>query len=304
MFKDNPTINFMLSTELRGKAPPEFDWRRFYSSFKLAQGSPHDLAAAVYTGFAFTPVYKNRRRKEENFHEAYHLAFDLDTQDERSSLDFIMRPGTFSWMFCSFAYSTPSSTPDKPKSRVVFIFQQPVTSAEAMREIYAAVAWRLHDDGLVTDKQCGDPLRLYYGSPGCDVIGNWSLLADDALAYLITEYYEANPPTPPRKLVDAAPVYKTADEHVMHIINRTVDNLRGAMVGERHTKRRDIGRAVGGYVAAGYLSKSDALNMLMDAAPGDSRAEIEKEINEAVEYGMKEPLYIERELTLGEVLNV
>lgn len=314
--KDTPEIVVMLSTMIKGKAPQGWrknDWARYHSSFRETKTTPHGLAVEIWKGHGFTPIFKHRR-KEENFVEAYHIAFDFD--NDGAALDFLMRDGTFANLFASFAYSTPSSTPDHPKSRVVFVFDYPITTPQLYRELYQAIAWRFAEEGSYCDPQCKDPLRLFFGSPNCQVIGNWSLLTQQrgesdysTIDLIISQYREvvpikAAPSSPPIQ-----PSLHTAvpQSYIDHHIQKTLDHLRYAANGERHLKRRDISRAMGGYVAAGHIPYMDALNLLIDAALAttDDPKLAEQEVRDGLEYGMKEPLYIEYEVatSLGDLLS-
>lgn len=294
-FKDSPTITIMLSTMLKGKAPSDWsksDWARYHSSFRPVKVSPHQMAVEIWRGHSFTPVFSSRR-KEENFIEAHHMAFDFD--NDGAALDFIMRSGTFADYFSSFAYSTPSSTEHHPKSRVVFIFETAVADAGQARKIYRAIAWRFLLDGSYCDPQCKDPLRLYYGSPSCKVVGNWSILPDDVIHQILAEYDQAHPPPVPVPTKQAAIPLAASPDFAMYHIKKTLDNLRYAAPGERHMKRRDISRAMGGYITAGHIGEAEAWDLLRTAAmqSTDDPALAEREAREGMEYGKAEPLYIE-----------
>ena len=127
-FENEFQFEVMGSSALVGKAPAGFDWARYYRTFRRVVMSPRELAVHVWRGYAFTPVWEGSRR-EECFVSAGHLAFDFDKGDETSSLDFLMREGSFAWMFASFGYATPSSTPEAPRSRLVFVLEQPICDA-------------------------------------------------------------------------------------------------------------------------------------------------------------------------------
>jgi hypothetical protein len=199
MFENEYKLQIMGSTALQGKAPKTWkpaDWARYNKTLHRLTLTPREMAIHVWHGHAFTPVF-TEARKEQYFKWAYHIALDFDAGDETSSLPFLMEiPGTFAWMFASFGYSTPSSTEEHPRSRVVFVLDFPILSPDEYRAAYAAVAWRMAEEGSATDPACKDPLRLYYGSPKCKVSANWSVLSERSLAVLLDEYREAHPPQP------------------------------------------------------------------------------------------------------------
>ena len=310
-FENDYTIRIMLSQMVRGKAPTTWgppDWARYHQSFRLTETTPRGLAAAIWQGFGFTPVYA-QRRKEENFRAAYHLALDFDSGDKTSSLEYLMRPNSFCDYYASFAYSTPSSTAQKPKSRVVFIFERPVKSPVRYRLIYAAIAWFVAQDGSKSDPQCKDPLRLYFGSPNCEVRPNWSVLTPAAIRHVVREYRAAQPK--PMKQAELMVTTSTGcyhDKYLNGILQKLLDNVRYAPDGERHGARLKNSRALGGYIAAGHFRRGDVEPLMIDAALANtgSPASAERTVKDGIEYGLSKPL--EPSLTaapsLAEVLNV
>lgn len=292
-FKHHREIEIMISTMLKGKPQEGFNWGKFHSSFKPITVTPYQMAQLIWQGYSFTPVYQGGRRLEKNFKTAWHMAFDFDS--EGASLDHLMNDGSLAWMFCSFAYSTPSSTKDHPKSRVVFIFDFSIDSPERFREVYQALAWSFALEGAYTDPQCKDPLRLYFGSPQCEIRGNWACLTQAAIDVIVKSYKDKNPDpiktyTPQTAKPDSVP-----NEIINQMIERVLDKIRYAPDSERHLNRRNISRAMGGYVAAGYLDKATALSMLIEAALSNTRTpdKAQKEVEQGLDFGMGDPLYIE-----------
>ena len=300
--KDSP-VEIMLSKMLKGKAPEGFDWRRFHSSWQPVKTTAVGLAVLIHQGYAFAPMFQSRR-KEENFSAAYHIAFDFDTEDEKSSLDYLMRPGTFAELFASFAYSTPSSTPDKPRSRVVFVFHEPVTEAETFRQIYQAIARRFALDGSYTDPSCKDSLRLYFGSPGCQVVKNWSILAEKTITYLLEDYAQANPPIE-KKQVTA--VTDPPQSYVDSIVMKLAYAIQTEPEGNRHNMRVKNAYTIGGYVGAGYISQLDALSILETAVMKSTEPTPAalNDVRGSIIDGMAAPLFIDYQapLSLGKKFN-
>ena len=306
-FENEFQFEVMWSSALVGKAPAGFDWARYYRTFRRVVMSPRELAVHVWRGYAFTPVWEGSRR-EECFVSAGHLAFDFDKGDETSSLDFLMRDGSFAWMFASFGYATPSSTPEAPRSRLVFVLEQPICDAGAYRAAYMAVAWWLAGDGALTDPACKDPLRLYYGSKGGEVRPNWSVLGSATLDYVQEAYRKAFPPRralqTPLRVVDHAP----ARGLVEWKRRRIVEAVRGAAPGERHLTLLRRAREAGGYVASGVFEEGEiAAELEMAAAAlGEVRPgwkeEAERTIQDGLRYGKAKPLHFEKADSLRELL--
>lgn len=295
-FKKQHKIKIMHSSALVNKAPVAWnasDWRRFYTTFRQVEVSPYTFAGLVWQGHSFIPCYKNGRRLESNFTEAWHMAFDFDAHG--AALDYLMRPGSIAWVLSSFAYATPSSTDDHPKSRVVFIFDEPITDTAYYRQLYQALAWLFQEDGSHTDPACKDPLRLYYGSKSAEMRGNWSAILRSGMDAIIQQYEDAHPPEPEQPAL-TLPVRRVNDDtRAAKILQSLADNIAVAPDGERHHARLVNARTAGGYIASGVMSQADVEAVLISAAIANTgnRASAEKTIRDGIEYGKQAPLYLE-----------
>ena len=242
------------------------------------------------------------------------MAFDFDS--EGANLDYLMRDGSIAWLFASFAYSTPSSTADHPKSRVVFVFDEPLTTAEKTRQLYKAIAWQFDQDGSKTDPQCKDPLRLYFGSPNCQLVGNWSIVTTvshdperpSMADWFITEYEKAHPPKKASPFLATKTTIKADDKYIERRIASLMENIIYAPDGEKHGTLNRIAFVMGGYVASGYITQIEAVARLEDAIAANGRAKdigaARRTIETAVRDGMAQPITIDREykLDIGQIL--
>ncbi len=308
-FKNDHQIEAMLSKDLKGKAPEEWgktEWKKYYQTFKKYRMSPRQLAANIWQGYAFIPVYKNGRRLIENLAAVHHMAFDFDS--DGASLDHLMCNGSLAWTFSSFAYSTPSSTKSHPKSRVVFCFNEPITSAEKTRKLYKALAYEFVLEKSTTDPACKDPLRLYYGSENCQLIGNWSIITHELIDFFIDRYNQEHPTPKPSPTIDTIEFLPPEESKIKRRIYNLLDKIAAAPNGEKHRELNKNCFVLGGYVASGYLSQSEAVTMAEQAIRSNSgikdfNAAI-RTIETAVRDGMAKPLIIEqqRKLDLDEIL--
>ena len=304
-FENGHRFELMVSTALIGKAPKDFNWAAYYRTFHRALFTPRDLAIHIWRGHAFTPYWKTARR-EENFISASHMAFDFDAGDESSSLDYLMRNGSFAWMFASFAYSTPSSSPAAPRSRVVYVLEFPILTANEYRAVYRALAWWMAGDGSQTDPACKDPLRLYYGSPKCDVRANWSVLGKAAIDYVMTEYEAAHPRAveEPRAVSLAAPVTPSAGMQNGKL-KQLGEKVRFAPLNEGHSTLLRMARLAGGYVATNSLDEGDVTAELTAAAmarPEPDAVEIGRTIRDGLTNGKAAPVHFTQAPDLMRVL--
>jgi hypothetical protein len=315
-FKDEHKIEVMLSTAIKGKAPREWgqsDWKQFHKTFHRTELTPYQLASLIYIGYPFTPLYRNGRRKEENFLAAWHMAFDFD--NDGAALSHLLAEDSTAWLFASFAYSTPSSTDEHPKSRVVFVFDKPLETPEQTRELYQALAWRFEMEGSQTDPSCKDPLRLYYGSPGCEMATNWQVIktkpSDERpsmVQFFIDEYHVANPPPLPPPINPTVTKLPASDGYVERIVTKLANHIRQAPDGEKHHVTNKIAYTLGGYVASGYLTEQAAIETAVSAITGNGQAKdidaARRTIETAVRNGQQEPITIEQnyKLDMDEIL--
>jgi len=290
-FENGYRFELSASTALVGKAPPHFNWKAFYDTFSPVVMTPRELAVHIWRGYSFTPVWHTARR-EENFVSAGHLAFDFDAGDETSSLNYLLRVGSFAWMFASFGYATPSSTPDSPRSRLVFVLEYPIYDPAEYRAVYQAVAWCIARDGSETDPACKDPLRLYYGSPRCDLRPNWSVLGAAALEYVMAEYRSAHPPAPATRAT-AVPIEPTP-ERVNGKLAQLGRRVAQAPQNEGHNTLLKMAHLGGGYIASGSLDETAVINELTRAAMSrpwaDNEAEVLRVIRDGIAHGKGQPV--------------
>lgn len=149
---------------LNGKIPAgDKRWGQFNDSFVNLELDPIDIANAIYTGRSFT-TWHDGRRSLENFTLGQHIAVDMDSGDEKSTFETLMNH-SFVQMYANLIYTTPSHTEENPRSRILFLLDQPITDKDA----YQAAAKFLCTlfDGC--DSACTDASRFFYGSLNCNI---------------------------------------------------------------------------------------------------------------------------------------
>lgn len=177
----------------------------FGDSFKPTAQTPEQLAAHILQGGAFTPgCFKTNRRTKENFTSSQLLGLDFDngvSVAQAAADPFIQR-------YAFLIYPTPSSTPEHPKTRVLFVLSEPVCQGER---------WEAMQRGLIArfshwkpDPACKDSARLFFGSdrPGSITLKNtlpltsgYELTYDEAL----DDYLRFIQPPPERDYSDQSP---------------------------------------------------------------------------------------------------
>lgn len=138
--------------------PEEINWAELNDNFINAEVDEMRLCNAIYQGRPFCP-WMNGRRKQENFNQAQHIGVDLDTGDYRSSFDALVEHPLVI-QYGAIIYETPSHKPMAPKSRVVFLLDEPITSVDGYRLALEAV-YSLFDGA---DPACVDPSRFFFGN--------------------------------------------------------------------------------------------------------------------------------------------
>ena len=146
-------------------------WRDFNSTFKPEKMTVREWLIAIYRGYAFMPVFKGNRRKNAHFSYAWHIALDFDTMDMNSALGTLSQHD-LAGMFGAFGYTSPSHKPDKPKGRLCWVFDNPITDREQYAKLYKALMSHFEH----ADKSAKDAARLFYGSEKCETWCNCCLL--------------------------------------------------------------------------------------------------------------------------------
>ena len=150
--------------KLDGKLPKgDSRWEEFNTSFQNVELSMIDIANAIYCGHSYT-AWHNGRRDTANFVSSQFIAVDMDTEDERSTIAYLAAM-EFVRVYASFIYSTPSSTPEKPRSRVIFLLDEPITSAAA----YKAAINFVYSLFPGSDPNCIKASGFFYGSKDCQL---------------------------------------------------------------------------------------------------------------------------------------
>lgn len=137
----------------------DMDWETFNSQFvNVLDMDIMRFINAIYQGHAYCPCMDGKR-KVENFQMAQHIAIDIDTGDQRATLDTLARHPLVQ-AYGVILHETPSHTPIAPRARVIFILDEPIPTAEGYKAAVATVADMF--DGA--DAACVDAARFFYGN--------------------------------------------------------------------------------------------------------------------------------------------
>ncbi len=173
----------------------------FNDTFETVELSIQQLIDEIRQGHAFTAAHRQQRhprsngrpgrfRCAQNFISAQHLALDFD---DSSLAEVLHQP--FVATYAAFLYTTPSHKPAAPRSRAVFILDQPVTDSQRYGALAAALT---HKFDSQADASCKDPARVFYGSAECDVRWLGKVLPTTVMALMLHDHQAARAQRPCR----------------------------------------------------------------------------------------------------------
>lgn len=169
------------------KIPPgDKLWNKFNASFVNKELSVSGIMDSIYEGYPVTTQHKNNWRTTENYLKGQHLALDFDSEDQTSSIEYLIKDRFIS-KYGTFIHTTISHKPEAPRARVFFLLEEPIMQAKNYTLASAALLWLFG----TADRQCKDAARFYYGAPGCtmEFIGNF--LDIGTIKKIISDYKES-----------------------------------------------------------------------------------------------------------------
>jgi len=157
------TYKIAINSQVSGKIPPNDPrWREFNDSFENRELTLMELANEIYTGHAYTTWHEGRRAKR-NFVLGQHLAIDMDTETAESDPATLIA-SEFIQMYGAIVHTTPSHKPEAPRSRVLFMLDEPIETAIGYEQATNVVL-----DLYRADQSCRDACRFFYGASGCEL---------------------------------------------------------------------------------------------------------------------------------------
>lgn len=161
-------IKVGINRMLPGRKLPPGDplWGQYTRSFFTQEITPEQfLNLTAVRHFAFCPEMKDGYRIKTNFISAQHIVLDFDTEDERSSISSLLCNPLIA-QYAHHIYTTPSHTPEKPRARVVFILDEPITDLAQYERIAKGVTSQFPD----ADQTVAEASRFLYGM---GINGQW-----------------------------------------------------------------------------------------------------------------------------------
>lgn len=270
-------------------------WRIFNGSFRNITTTPEELSNLIRRGYAYTTQH-NRYRSADNFIQGQHIALDMDTGDERSSIA-ALQSDPFIARYASFIHTTPSHTVDHPKARVVFCLDRPIKDVGKYVELTRALVFRFPD----ADQSAKDAARFFYGAKGCDVLWIGNILTLQNAARELVFPYREHLERQRQEVVQPGAIVSSSDvpERVLEKHrNSLLDRVQNAPDGEKYVTLRNTAITFGGYVAGGYYDRFQVAGWLQGAIRSNRNNVQDLEsayrtIDESLSFGMVKPLYFE-----------
>lgn len=128
--------------------------------WKAVEWSIDEITNHLMQGFPISVArLSGDHRLIENFVSSQIIGIDFDTGPDPDTL---VQEDEWIARYAFLVYMTPTSTPDKPRSRALFILDKPITD----RSVYQRLVLKMLQKygSLGADKQCKDPVRVFFGS--------------------------------------------------------------------------------------------------------------------------------------------
>lgn len=263
------------SMALDGKIPSgDSRWRDFNGSFRNLEVLKSDIASMIHDGHAFTTWHRNGWRESANYELGQHLALDFDAGTEASSIA-KLAGDVFVRNYAALVYSTPSSLPEAPKSRVLFVLDTPIMQAKNYVLATRALLWLFG----TADAKCKDPCRFFYGSLNCDAQFVNRVLPLAKVREIIGQYLASGEQEMKRQT--AEPTATTFDGDGARLIAYWQRRVAQAAQGERNDTLNKAAYSLGELVRTGVIAKHEVYGILEPVAmrAGLDKSEIAPTIN-------------------------
>ena len=250
------------SMTLDGKIPAGDErWRDFNASFRNLDVLKSDIAGMINDGHAFTTWHRNQWRNAANYELGQHLALDFDAGNETSSIPVLMRD-KFIQQYGTYVYSTPSHTPEAPKSRVLFCLDTPIMQAKNYVLASRAMLWLFG----TADAKCKDAARFFYGSVNCEAVFVNRVLPLAKVREIIGQYMATGQEERRRHTAETPAEQQTFDGDADKLVRYWQRRMEGAREGERNDTLNKAAYSLGELVRNGVISRHEVYDILEPAA--------------------------------------
>lgn len=261
------------------------DKQAFSKSFVSTEISVDNFIHHVVSGKAWAVgTYTDNHRTKNNFVQSKVLALDLDKNG--ATIAECLENAVI-LAYAALLHPSASSTPEHPKTRIVFVLETPITGREQHELASLACLHRFRD--LQPDTACKDAARFYYGSDRGEAVERPNLvLPDVVVARWITAYNEYLKQEDEQLKVAPGNPDTTSDNATAYAekaYRNTRDELADCAEGERNISLNKAAYKLFGMARGGWPGISDArieIDLMIDATALElKKSEILTTINSA-----------------------
>lgn len=262
-------------------------WREFNGNFKNVNIPIEEFIKAIQGGLSYTAQHRSYR-KASNFISGQHIGLDFDTDDFTSSIN-DLSDIQFIRDHAAFVHTTASHTDEHPRARVIFIL--PFAFRDVRRYSVLTEAFA-HMFGHA-DHSCSDPVRLFFGAKDCEVNVLGNVLPLELVKEIATKYVAQR-----NERKKPAPQNITVNGSISRIMHTMLSNLANTPDGQKWYQLGKTSRAMGGYIAGGYIDETAAFDVLFQAiSPRVKDIDVaEDRISWGLRVGQSDPIYLEEDL--------
>lgn len=243
--------------------PSETEYQSLYKSFTNMELLPAELLDSILEGRAFSH-WSGEPRSKETWECSQLVGVDLEKHEDAAMDVACAHP--FYQHYGAFAYSTLSHQWDAPRTRLVFLLDQPVHDKESWHWGARAVCemW-----GVASDLGAADRGRSFLGSPGAMVHVQGKMLRTTTLLQLAhareRQYLQNQAQF--RQEAQRRHSQQYAEKDAPDVLASMARRISSAPEGERNNTLNRAAFAAGKYlVATGRLSAAECHNTLVYAA--------------------------------------
>lgn len=141
------------------KPGKDMDWSKFSNNWKNVDLGILDIINAIYLGYPYCPQMVGTHRSQDDFKLAQHIGIDMDEGGYESSVDQLAEHPLVA-EYGAIIYPTYSHSHAAPRSRVLFLLDEPIEDVNGYRVAVETVG-RLFPK---SDPSCKDGARFFYGT--------------------------------------------------------------------------------------------------------------------------------------------
>ena len=230
------------------------EWNAYQRSFTNRLVTLDELLTFILAGHGHAPWHHNGEMKLGRFQCGQHIAIDIDTEDGRARIDNLLN----NWFVCNYAaviHATFSSTPQKPRSRVIFLLDEPITSATGYRAAVRTVQALIPG----ADRATVNPNRTFLGTrPDAEISIPGFGLPVEYLRQLYQVQQQAE-----RQIQRRVQHDRPLDSA---LLTKWIDRLVSAPVGERNNTLNRAAFVAGRLASEGQVDAESTAELLFEAA--------------------------------------